>query len=400
MQTPSIATVVEGQTLNLKQTIIDDFEEPIIPHETTTGVEVFLYDNDTERSIIDNGIATPDLDPGSWQINLTIPYLDLKESAKFQTVWTIVDEDGATHTVKDFIVIEPAADNRESDTVYVKRNADGSYLDINLPFSFFPATGDKLYVSCYLNNVAEFEEVEVRDYAGAPFKFTSTNSSCNLQIKDLFQPKKLEPYTFMARLERAGGSMPKMTSQSVWVVTPQVIMAANQLEAYINKARVQNVIPSLEYTIGDLVTYLYRGLNMLNQLPPHITGFTGMNMQGHLLENWVQCAGYYALGAQLQAEGALAFDFSGQTVSLNVDRTPSIEGALGRIESYIESHIRPYKKMLIKAGVTGGDGSQGSGALSYGKAFGKVFVTNSPTTRLNGVRGGASLNGWTFSPRR
>lgn len=402
MQRPTVDTVVEGNTVNLKQTLIYSDGEPIVPHETTTGVEVILYDNDAEGSVIASGVATPDLSKGTWQVNFSIPFLELVDAQKFKVLWVMVDDEGSTHTVKDFIYIEPAVEHRETDTVFIKRAGKGDHwIDITLPFGFFEDVGDRLFVSCYLNNEPQFEELEVTKDDITHFKYVSTDKRCQLQVKDLFRPTKLEPYNFMARLERANtATMPKMFTQSLWIVTPQVITAANQLEAYINKARVDNVIPSLQYTMGDIVTYLYRGLNMFNNVPPHITGFTGLNMQGHLLENWIQCAGYYALGAQLQAEGALAFDFSGQSVSLNVDRTPTIEAALGRIEQFIDMHLRPYKKMLIKTGIIAGDGSQGGHALSYGSAFGKVFVTNSPTTKMGGVRGGNSLNGWTNSPRR
>ena len=401
MQAPSVVTAVEGSTVNIKQTILDEMGEPAVPHPTTTGVEVILYDNDAEGSVIASGVATPDLSPGTWQINFSIPYLEITDSAKYRVLWLLVDDEGQNHTIRDFIFIEPSEENRDTDTVYVKKlGGKESFIDVSLPFGFFPDIGDKLYISCYLNNKPEFEEIEV--WKGDPnFKFFSTDNRCTLQLRDGFRPTKLEPYNFMARLERASNPhKPKMFSQSLWVVTPQVIVAANQLEAYINKARLDNVIPSLQYTIGDIVTYLYRGLNMFNNVPPYITGFNGMNMQGHLLEGWIQCAGYYALGAQLQAEGALAFDFSGQSVSLNVDRTPTIEAALGRIEQYIDAHLRPYKKMLIKAGVTSGDGSAGGHPLGFGRSFGKLFVTNSPTTRLGGAKGGGTLNGWTFSPRR
>lgn len=134
---------------------------------------------------------------------------------------------------------------------------------------------------------------------------------------------------------------------------------------------------------------------MFNQYPPSVTSFTGMNMQGMLLESWVICSSYVALSTQMLAEGAHAFEFSGQDVNFNVDRTPSLEAALGRIQEQIEGTVKPYKKLLGKASIEGGDGSIGAQAISAGRAFGRTSILNSPTSKL-----GRGLGPWIRSPAR
>ncbi|MDV7390357.1 hypothetical protein RZS08_03345, partial [Arthrospira platensis SPKY1] len=42
----------------------------------------------------------------------------------------------------------------------------------------------------------------------------------------------------------------------LWHVTPQIMVAASMLEDFINKARLENVIPALDYTQSDLMQYL------------------------------------------------------------------------------------------------------------------------------------------------
>ena len=105
-------------------------------------------------------------------------------------------------------------------------------------------------------------------------------------------------------------------------------------------------------------------------------------MQGPLLNSWLICSCYYALGAQLQAEGALAFDFGGQTVSLNVDRTPAIESALGRIENEVENTVKPFKKLLGRTGILSGDGSAGGQFMDTSRALGVLGLSNTPLTRF------------------
>ena len=157
------------------------------------------------------------------------------------------------------------------------------------------------------------------------------------------------------------------------------------LEDFLNKSRIENVIPELQYTSGDLMAYLERGLYMFNMVGVTPTSFNGLNMQGFLFDAWITCSCYYALGAQLMAEGSLAFDFSGQSVSLNIDRTPQLEGALGRIESSISERVIPLKNKLAKQGVTSGDGSAGKQNINHSNNLGTLGLINASTTRLRGI---------------
>lgn len=397
-QRPLIAEVVEGESVNLVELFLDDFDDAIFPSETVTGPEVLLLDNDPERSVIANAVGTPGTEPGSWQVDFSVPVLGLDDQTDFEVVWRLIDEDLQTHTLKSYVKIFPSVDNSYSDIVFIKPMQAIAKIDAVIPVSFKPAVGDTLYMSASFANQPVFERLDVADPTnGITFNATSTRTS--LQFRDAFELVQLQPYLLQFEYRKQGQIIPQFYTLNLWVVTPQVMVAVNMLEQYINKAKLENVIPALRYNVGDLVQYLSRGLNLFNTFPPIITGFNGMNMQGPLLDAWLTCASYYALGSQLQAEGQLAFDFSGQSVSLNVDRTPSIEGALGRMENHMETHLKPYKKMLSKAGIVAGDGSAGANAASFGQSFGIVMVTNSPTTRFGtGAGVGKSLRGWTSSP--
>jgi hypothetical protein len=169
------------------------------------------------------------------------------------------------------------------------------------------------------------------------------------------------------------------------------------LSEYVNKARVKNVIPELDFTTSDFLLYLWRGLNLFNSFPPLVTGFTGTAMSGALLDAWIVCSSHCLLSAQIQAEGASAFNFSGQSVTFDVDRTGFIESALGRLDATIDNTVKPFKKQLVKSGATGGPGNISSSALSYGRAFGRVFLTNNPISMRNRY-GGSILGGNVVMP--
>jgi hypothetical protein len=62
---------------------------------------------------------------------------------------------------------------------------------------------------------------------------------------------------------------------------------------------------------------------------------------------------YEALRAQYLAEGVSAFDFSGQSVSLTVDRTQYLESEMGRIQAYLDTTLPQVKKASVIAGSPG-----------------------------------------------
>ena len=83
----------------------------------------------------------------------------------------------------------------------------------------------------------------------------------------------------------------------------------------------------------------------------------------------LHCAAYSVLSAQYLAEGQAAFDFSGQAVSLNIDRTQYIDSALGRVISYMENQVPNAKRMWIRS--TGGNGlAAGTLGVNIGPSLG------------------------------
>jgi hypothetical protein len=72
-----------------------------------------------------------------------------------------------------------------------------------------------------------------------------------------------------------------------------------------------------------------------------------------------------------------------------MDRSPSIESALGRIEGLITDRIRQSKGLITKTGLVSGDGSAGGRFMDGSRAMGVLGVTQSPTTILGNNRNSA-----------
>jgi hypothetical protein len=363
----------EGTVLSIKQELLDDLEQPV---RCKPGYpKVALLDSD--KQVISSIIATPSPTPGIWMANLSIPNLGIAGNSELTIRWRAIDlATNEKHTIKDSLIVEPQIDARDSDIVALFGDTKVAFV---LPTTI--DTADVATYQVYANNVALLTN---------PMDFTDASVNVDRSIIDttrvtipmVVPAASLYSNLLKVDILRATVSTPMVFLYKLWALTPQLMLMMSHLESFLNKSRIENTIPELRYTTGDLVTYLERGLDIFNMIEKPTT-FTGLNMQGALFDAHLICAEYYAISAQLLAEGSLAFDFSGQGISLNVDRTPQLEAALGRIESLMNDKIPPLKKELIKNGITGGDGSAGATGYNNPYAKGTLGVINAATTRIN-----------------
>lgn len=386
--------VTEGQTVSLYEQFLDEFDEPVYPSESTGAPRVRLYD--LEKAIIAEVIASVDpTEIGQWRADIPIPFMELDDSIDLMARWTLISQDGERYTAKTKVSVEPARQTTDEDLIIlVGRDAK---MQFTLPFKFNAPVqeqkadkvnriaarpgkpGDSLSFSLYWNNDPIYENLE---WSNSAVQLEVMANRTQAVIPAVVGQPQMAPLTLLVSHRKPKQMTPIIYTFKVWAITPSILKACSHLEDFVNKAKLDNVIPELQYRQSDLLECLHRGLNYFNGLQPNITNFTGTNMQGPILSAWLTCSTYFVLGAQVQAEGALAFDFGGQSVSLNIDRTPALESALGRIDSEIENQVKPFKKLLGRAGVLGGDGSQGGRLIDGSRALGTLGLTNAPTTRI------------------
>lgn len=394
----TVVTILEGETGTLVESFVDEYDDPLELANNKAGPAVRIYDN--EHNVLGTYTAVPETrgDPGDWSVDVTIPNIGLTEKQKFTALWRFVCSDGTVYKSRQVFFVEPDEEQRDTDIVVIVGR--DTRMQVTIPMSYKPAVpkmeadvargipaapgipGDSIRVSLFRNNQALYGEGLYAEDPNSGVSVETHLESTVLTIPATVGRAKLEPLLLLVEVSKPGMMLPQSLTYKVWPITPQVLVAASQLEDFINKARIKNVIPELDYTQADLIQYLHRGLSLFNSYQPHTTSFDGTNMQGIILDAWLQCSAYYALSAQLQAEGMMAFDFSGQTVSLNIDRTPAIESALGRVESALDSSVKPLKTLLAKAGVLSGDGSAGGQYIDGSRSMGTLGLINSPTTRL------------------
>lgn len=364
-------TAVDGSTFEARQLILDEDEQVVMP-----GVgypKVLVKDHD--GLVITRQLGTPGQSEGEWVANLALPNMGIAEKVELRVVWIMRDVDDEKFVFRDTLVVEPRQEARDDDVVAVFGDAKFSFTipeavkdEQEVTYSVYAdnqnISGD---VDCRTDTQVKMRVLLDKTVVSAPMCSPNPSLSASLLRVNVANP----------------GDLPKMYTYKLWAVTPQILLGMQHLESFLNKSRIENTIPELRYNPGDLMNYLERGLylfNMCGGTTP--TTFNGTNMQGPLFEAWVLCSLYYALGAQLLAEGSLSFDFSGQGVSLNVDRTPQLDGAIGRIENQIQTYVVPLKKQLAKQNILTGDGSVGKIGFNNPRSIGTLSVINAATTRF------------------
>lgn len=364
---------MDGSAITVELDFVDEDngDAPVIPSAGYPKVQLL----DQDRTVIATYNAVPVLTvPGRWEATVTLPELGVTQTTEYKIRWRCLSSDGEKYQTIDNLLVDPKADRRDSEIVLIDGDTQAEFV---MPFKYTSSMNGTYQV--YTGNNEQL--LTPRPLSSSDVTVDAGFDRTSVIIPAIDCVPSLKPNLLVVRARING--RPKTFSYKYWLITPQIAMASTLVEDFLNKSRIENVIPELEYTAGDLVGYLERGLYLFNMtgMP---TGFTGLNMQGMLLEAWVICSTYWALGAQIMAEGSLAFEFSGQNVSLNVDRTPQLDAALGRIEARIQDTVVPLKKQLTSQGFFSGDGSVGATSMRNPYSTGVLSVINAPTTRISG----------------
>jgi len=129
-----------------------------------------------------------------------------------------------------------------------------------------------------------------------------------------------------------------------------------------------------------MMSYLRRGADWFNAYSL-VTTFSMTNAKNGIREYWIKFSEVIALRSQYMYEGETAFDFQGQAVSLNIDRSQYYEGLASVIENEVLEPTRMLKQQLAKRGNTDGDGSVDPNALRRG-AIGSLGISLTPVSNL------------------
>jgi hypothetical protein len=162
-------------------------------------------------------------------------------------------------------------------------------------------------------------------------------------------------------------SVNRHTSE-IFIVNTSILSAIEDVKRMVMKAR--TTLFGFDDMLFDQVTilgWMRRGRDLFNSQSGYITEFSMTNATGGIREYWLRYSEVAMLLAQALAEGEKAFNYSGQAISLEVDKSQAYQSMADALQSRIDADVKAFKQNLLKKGITGGDGNI-SGAAVGGRS--------------------------------
>jgi hypothetical protein len=193
----------------------------------------------------------------------------------------------------------------------------------------------------------------------------------------------LDPYTISwVYFNNQTSNVKQRQISRLFVVNASILQATEDMRGIINKA-VTTIAhrQDMIFTVPALLAFLRIGRDGFNGAHGMFTSFTMTNAKGPVRYFWIKYAEIHALRSQFLAEGEKTFNFQGQAISLDVDRTQFYSQLADNWQTLLDNEVKPVKQNLIKKGVLGGDGDTSVIGLGHG-AIGSVGITITPATQF------------------
>lgn len=188
----------------------------------------------------------------------------------------------------------------------------------------------------------------------------------------------LDPFIISWKYKNAIGPSYRDTGQ-LFVVNASILRAVKSIEAMVSKARTTLMGFADElFTVPVIVAMLGRGRDTFNGAGGYYSTFNMTNADGQIRELWLKYTEVQLLQAQYLLEGEKAYNFSGQAITLDVDRTQYYQSLANDIKQAADADAKMVKQNLLIKGLTGGDGSL-VGAGRFGST-GPIGISISPAS--------------------
>lgn len=169
----------------------------------------------------------------------------------------------------------------------------------------------------------------------------------------------------------------------LYVLNTKAFKYINDLKMSLDKARVEEFDKSLGFSTTDLAHYVLSGIQRINVSEPQLTFFNLNTMPdefSYLVNKSALCEAYHS--AYL-AEALKSFEFTGQSTTLNVDRTQYYQVLMDGVNSYLENAIKGAKRIYFRSGA----GSRfGLGTLSISMTPNTTIPYSLPSNFLSNFR--------------
>jgi len=292
---------------------------------------------------------------------------------KYQIRWTLTLPSGQTYFNYENVRVTSPNTVPQGPEDSVELAGDTGKLSVVLP-GVYDNVGAEIYqLSGSLLLVAYSEAMEKQK--------TPDGYYCSLYVDTTLLPVALENY--IVRWKYWNNSSPNTIYSQVgrlFVVNANIMSATTDMQSFINKSRATIAHQEdMLFPVPYLLVFLRRGRDAFNAAYGILTQFNMTDATSGIRQFWLWFAEVEALRAQFIAEGEKAFNFSGQAISLDIDRTGYYESAASSMQSRLDNECKSFKQNLIKKGIVSGTGNMDSIALRIG-AIGSVGISISPAS--------------------
>ncbi len=294
----------------------------------------------------------------------------------YQLRWSITPASGQTLFAFENFTVLPSFVQSLGASDNIEMLGDAAIVQIRLPRAYA-----NVEYECYRGNTRLFVPRSVTSEAAADAEGFVYQGAVAVHE---YQRASLDPYNIIWSYWD-GNSSKQRESTQLFVATPIILDAIKDMQSWLNRAYTDSGIGSGNtFQPVDYVKYLRLGRDAFNAAVKP-TDFSMIAAAGPIRWFWITYACAAACRAQYLAEGMKAFNYAGQTVQLDVDRTPFWESMATAMEAQLAETVKPFKDNLWKRGNLGGDGSN---ALSLGRgAVGSIGIAIHGLSPMRGLYG-------------
>ncbi len=299
-----------------------------------------LYNADDEEIISGAAVHSGNV----WEATFTVSNNYVVPNGKEQMVLQFegYDKNNRSFT-RDFdITIIDASEDYKADGLIYNVLSPGIIKDSIL----LPAQIDRFTVKIFNPIGAQVGDTLVFENLTTP----SRNSNgyvyeFNIPVLNITNSVWLDPYQIMIEYEGPAGSDSEL--HPLYIMNMKMINTAMVLRQYLDKAKLIEIDPSLQWAPTELLQSVLEGAKFINGFPPDGT-FWNMEAWPSTLDHFLMLASaFYALNMRYLAEGMQKFDFSGLNTQLTFDRTDAIQTKMAEIQGILEGQLPNAKKSAI-----------------------------------------------------
>lgn len=330
--------VVRGTAVVFQELFVEEDGTPLVPGDPSAYPAVAIL-SPTEE-VIQTGVGTAvSGSPGRWQFSWFVPADSELSTADtpWRIDWTFLTNGnrqitrGAEFQVIDNIEATP--EERQYFNLTFKGQKERLIVKFKDPQDSVQLTliGPSNTETSLTPRIQTVTDGQFHVYYADTDELDRTG--CYLSVWTTRATALSSPATFVQQVR-----VPEML---FWWIQPDFRMLIDKLQKKIGHVQ--------SYSDADLYGYLLRGVEILNQTNP-VTGWsltnfpTAYGMTTFLLA----AATWWGLQAQYLSEAELSFNFSGQTVTLDVDRTGFYADAMGRLKDYLDNELQKTKRNALR----------------------------------------------------